>query len=185
MNALGRSPRSQLKTFFSSHGLKTTKQVKEESIQENPTLKRKGNSKKVPKKEAKQQPKVQVIKSKPYKKKKISGALREAVWIKTMGRKFEGKCPVVWCPNTITAFDFQAGHNVPESKGGSTTLPNLIAICARCNFSMGNQYTIDEWNVMHAPGTQPVLSDTPNIPQQPLKISWFKRFCCCFFRRAK
>lgn len=118
----------------------------------------------------------------PYRKKKISGALREAVWIKTMGRAFEGKCPVTWCPNTITVFDFQGGHNIPESKGGTTTLPNLIAICSRCNLSMGNQYTIDEWNAMHAPGTQ--LS-FPSEKQVTLKKqTFFQRLCCCFFRKS-
>ena len=80
-----------------------------------------------------------------YKKAKIPVALREQVWIKKMGRVFEGKCAVDWCNNNITVFDFQSGHNVPESKGGKTTIDNLIPICSRCNLSMGNNYTIDEW----------------------------------------
>ena len=119
-------------------------------------------------------------KAKPYKKKKITGALREAVWIKTMGRTFEGKCPVAWCPNTITVFDFQSGHNIPESKGGSTTLPNLIAICARCNFSMGNQYTIDEWNALHASSSPPPLPPPLPLPRCTFVQKWF----CCFFKQS-
>lgn len=63
-----------------------------------------------------------------------------------MGRVFDGQCRVAWCKNTINAFDFQCGHNVPESKGGKTNMENLIPICARCNNSMGSQFTIDEWN---------------------------------------
>lgn len=63
-----------------------------------------------------------------------------------MGRLFEGQCRVTWCKNTINAFDFQCGHNVPESKGGKTSLDNLVPICCRCNNSMGSQFTIDEWN---------------------------------------
>jgi 5-methylcytosine-specific restriction endonuclease McrA len=82
----------------------------------------------------------------PYKKAAIPKALREQVWIRYMGRKFEGRCRVRWCGNTITVFDFQSGHNIPESKGGRTSIENLVPICARCNVSMGNQYTIDEWN---------------------------------------
>lgn len=78
----------------------------------------------------------------------IPKALREQVWIGYMGRAFEGKCRVRWCRNTITVFDFQCGHNFPESKGGATTLENLVPICARCNLSMGSQYTIGEWNTM-------------------------------------
>jgi 5-methylcytosine-specific restriction endonuclease McrA len=85
-------------------------------------------------------------KAKAKRKATIPKALREQVWLKTMKKTFEGKCPVVWCTNTINAFDFQCGHNVPESKGGKTTLDNLIPLCGRCNISMGDRYTIDEWN---------------------------------------
>lgn len=79
-------------------------------------------------------------------KTKIPKALREAVWIERVGRKFEHKCLVPWCPNTMTVFDFQTGHNVPESRGGATTLENLVPICSRCNLSMSNTYTIKEWS---------------------------------------
>jgi len=79
------------------------------------------------------------------KKKSIPTALREAVWIKHMGRNFEGKCRTTWCQNTITAFEFQAGHDIPESKGGSTDISNLYPICSRCNLSMSNHFTFSEW----------------------------------------
>ena len=84
--------------------------------------------------------------SKKKRKKPIPAALREQVWIVKMGRVFEGKCPVTWCQNNITVFDFQSGHNIPESRGGKTDLENLIPVCSRCNLSMGNEYTIDEWS---------------------------------------
>lgn len=95
------------------------------------------------------------------KKKPIPAALREQVWLKQMGRVFEGKCPTTWCQNNITVFDFQSGHNIPESKGGSTKLDNLIPLCSRCNLSMGNEYTIDEWcrvfeEEIKAPGVEVV-----------------------------
>jgi len=105
--------------------------------------------------------KVTVIKNKKNKKKiiykrripkmnavrkaKIPVALREQVWIKNMGKTFEGKCIISWCNNNITVFDFQCGHNIPESKGGQTTIQNLLPICGRCNLSMANNYTIDQW----------------------------------------
>lgn len=82
----------------------------------------------------------------PYRKTKIPKALREQVWLERIGQRFNGKCKVTWCKNKINAFDFQCGHNIPESKGGQTTLDNLIPICGRCNISMGSRYTIDEWN---------------------------------------
>lgn len=67
-----------------------------------------------------------------YRKKKIPKALREAVWLKAYGRVFDAKCSTTWCPNNITTHDFQAGHCVPESKGGPTTLENLVPLCSRC-----------------------------------------------------
>ena len=82
----------------------------------------------------------------PYKKKNIPRAVREAVWLRHCGRKFERRCMTTWCKNTITAFDFQTGHNIPESKGGTTTIENLVPLCGRCNLSMGNQYTFQEWS---------------------------------------
>ena len=80
-----------------------------------------------------------------YKKQKIPRALREAVWIHYTGKLFERKCFTSWCHNRINAFDFQAGHNIPESKGGTLAIDNLVPICARCNLSMGNRYTFNEW----------------------------------------
>ena len=80
-----------------------------------------------------------------YIKKKIPKALREQLWIQKVGKKFETKCKTTWCRNKINVFDFQAGHDVPECKGGTTELSNLQPICSRCNLSMGSQYTFKEW----------------------------------------
>ena len=81
----------------------------------------------------------------PYKKKKIPKAIREAVWLKQNGKRFEAKCSTPWCRNVINIWDFQAGHCIPESKGGATVLDNLVPLCSRCNLSMASNYTIDEW----------------------------------------
>jgi len=81
----------------------------------------------------------------PYKKKKIPKAMREQLWIQKIGKRFETKCKTTWCKNKITVFDFQAGHDVPESRGGDTTIVNLVPICSRCNLSMGNQFTFKDW----------------------------------------
>ena len=80
------------------------------------------------------------------KKELIPRALREQVWLKTIGKRYESKCYIPWCNNIITVFDFHVGHNIPESKGGSLTIDNLEAICSRCNLSMGNRFTIKEWD---------------------------------------
>lgn len=86
----------------------------------------------------------------------IPKALREQVWLKIFGESFKHKCYVSWCSNEINVFDFHVGHDKPESKGGSLDVNNLKPICARCNLSMSNNYTIQEWN---------------NFQKQP-------RFCC-------
>jgi len=138
---------------------------------------------------------VKVDETKRYKKRKIPAAIREAVWIKHCGRAFEHKCATTWCQNTITAFDFQCGHNIPESKGGTMALTNLYPLCARCNVSMGDRYTIDEWNAIETsslgavtPATTPdaVTPDavTPAAKAQavaqanPIKRTWRQFFSC-------
>lgn len=90
----------------------------------------------------------------------IPKALREQVWIAYAGRCFERKCLVPWCQNTMSVFDFHVGHDVPESEGGATELRNLRPICARCNLSMGAQYSIQEWARISQPvgGTSAVAT---------------------------
>jgi 5-methylcytosine-specific restriction endonuclease McrA len=99
---------------------------------------------------------------KRYRKKKISSALREQVWLHTFGKKFETKCYINWCLNKISIINFQCGHNIPESRGGKTELSNLRPICSRCNLSMANKYTIEEWS---------------NSQEPPPKVGW-RRFLC-------
>jgi hypothetical protein len=90
---------------------------------------------------------VPMPKKEKYKKKHIPQALREQVWIRSCGESFSHKCLTTWCKNTINVFDFHCGHNIPECKGGKTTVENLVAICNRCNLSMGSQFTFKEWCV--------------------------------------
>ena len=81
------------------------------------------------------------------KKKTIPKALKEQVWIKQFGNNtFRAKCPIDWCRNEITPFNYECGHNIPESKKGATSIANLLPICSRCNKSMSNNYSIEEWH---------------------------------------
>jgi hypothetical protein len=125
---------------------------------------------------------VKVDETKPYKKRKIPAAIREAVWIKHCGRAFEHKCATTWCQNTITAFDFQCGHNIPESKGGTMALTNLYPLCARCNVSMGDRYTIDEWNAIETSSLGDAVTPatkTQAVSQaNPIKRTWRQFFSC-------
>ena len=108
------------------------------------------------------------------KKKVISKKLREEVWLKYFGKTFSSKCPIQWCTREISVFSFEVGHNIPESKGGRTTIDNLIPICGDCNRSMGDRYTIDEFSKeFAAPAPAPVT-----IPK-----TIFQRFFGCFSRQ--
>lgn len=81
-----------------------------------------------------------------YKKATIPKAIREQCWTKSFGEVFKHSCYINWCDNEISVFDFHVGHDQPESKGGTLSVDNLKPICARCNLSMSNNYTITEWN---------------------------------------
>lgn len=79
--------------------------------------------------------------------KRIPLALREQVWLLYNGeREFKHKCWVKWCENIITPFNFEVGHNIPKSKGGTIDIDNLRPICGKCNRSMSDSYTIDEFS---------------------------------------
>ena len=90
-------------------------------------------------------------KEKPYRKANIPKAIREQCWIQTMGKNFENECYIPWCKNIINVFDFHVGHDVPESEGGTLDINNIKPICARCNLSMSDNYTIQEWVTFSKP----------------------------------
>jgi hypothetical protein len=82
------------------------------------------------------------------KKNNIPRAIKQQVWLKHIGKKFEDKCTIKWCQNVISVFNFHTGHNIPESKGGTINIDNLRPICSNCNLSMNDTYSIDEWNIL-------------------------------------
>jgi|LauGreStaDraftv2_3_1035109.scaffolds.fasta_scaffold119100_1 5-methylcytosine-specific restriction endonuclease McrA len=105
-------------------------------------------------------------------KKNIPASLRQTVWITYNSEKFHSKCHVSWCKNIITPFTFEVGHNKPESKGGTTTIDNLLPICGWCNRSMGNRYTITEYSESFTP-----RKSSPNSLSNIIPIkSRFRRF---------
>lgn len=78
--------------------------------------------------------------------KKPPKAIREQVWIAYNKSSFNAKCYVYWCKNVITPFKFHVGHDKPKSKNGTFDISNLRPICASCNLSMSNNFTISQWN---------------------------------------
>ena len=89
-----------------------------------------------------------------YHKATIPKAVREQCWLHVFGKKYEHTCYIPWCKNVISVFDFHVGHDEPESKGGSLDISNLKPICARCNHSMSNNYSIQEWMKLTRPQKQ-------------------------------
>jgi 5-methylcytosine-specific restriction endonuclease McrA len=110
---------------------------------------------------------VDLANARRLRKQTIPKAVKEQLWLTHMGKRFEGKCRTSWCKNTITIFDFQCGHNIPESKGGATTLDNLVPICSRCNTSMSNNFTFTDWSLKY----NPVVS------------GWKRYFSCIIFKK--
>lgn len=104
-------------------------------------------------------------------KERIPKALREQVWIQYAGKRFERKCWIPWCSNKMNVFDFHVGHNLPESKGGTLEIGNLRPICARCNLSMSDKYSISEWmefaGVPRFCGIRMCCMAPPSIPGTP------------------
>ena len=118
------------------------------------------------------------------KKKTISKKLKEEVWIKHFGEIFSAKCPISWCSHKITVFCFEAGHNIPESKGGRTAIDNLIPICGECNRSMGDRYTITEFSALHeASKSTPAITATPATPAPIVKKQNFFQRLFCFSQK--
>jgi len=99
-------------------------------------------------------------------KEPIPKRLREVVWNTYNGDKYSSKCHVTWCNNIINVFNYQVGHDIPESKGGSLDIENLKPICGNCNLSMGNKYTITEWSKLIPTDSKHYISKTDTTIQE-------------------
>lgn len=99
----------------------------------------------------------------------IPKAVRKAVWIKYIGKRWSSPCYVSWCSNKLDVLgSWHAGHNIPVSKGGDYSLENLRPICADCNLGMGNRYTINEWSNMFSSCSDVNLRRSPRLAQKYL-----------------
>lgn len=73
--------------------------------------------------------------SKKPKKATIPKALRDAVWVRDIGKNYNGNCYV--CQKEVDITSFECAHIIAEVNGGETTLSNLRITCKICNLSCG------------------------------------------------
>jgi hypothetical protein len=80
------------------------------------------------------------------KRKAIPKAVKNSVWNKYIEtddlKKLIGKC-FVGCGCEITIANFETGHVIAYSKGGSDKVDNLRPICSTCNKSMGTMNLLE------------------------------------------
>ena len=73
-------------------------------------------------------------------KAKIPPWFKKNIWRKQYSADIQSALCPVCSLSTITLESFSAGHIVPESKGGSITIDNIMAICEPCNSQMGTHH---------------------------------------------
>lgn len=98
------------------------------------------------------------------KRRPIDKNTRDAVWLKYMGNKTEGKC---YCCNTRTihVLDFQVGHNKAIAKGGNDNILNLRPICGSCNRGMGTM-SIEKYREKYFMNQQNVSKKEPRTSEK-------------------
>jgi hypothetical protein len=77
-------------------------------------------------------PKYQIPRTRPPRKRKAIGVDREAIWKKT-----GGKC--CYCGSKLTRSGMTIDHLHPVAKGGRNDLANLVPACRSCNSSKGTK----------------------------------------------
>ena len=79
----------------------------------------------------------------PYKKQKIPKSVRTHVWDLYIGQHInEHRC--LCCKKTLIKItNFDVGHVIAESNGGSLEINNLRPICSVCNHAMQSMNMID------------------------------------------
>jgi 5-methylcytosine-specific restriction endonuclease McrA len=91
---------------------------------------------------------VEAYPAKSGKKEKIKPFLKDMLWTRYHTSADVAQCPICTVKR-IFPENFDAGHIIPESYGGETTLDNLRPICKTCNSSMGTTHMFTYAWVQH------------------------------------
>jgi hypothetical protein len=86
------------------------------------------------------------------KRKTIPKTIRNKVWRKYCGNSLDSKC--FCCQEHLSYECWEAGHVIPDSKGGQPTIENLRPICLACNRSMGTMNMMEFMKKYKLPGKQ-------------------------------
>jgi hypothetical protein len=76
-------------------------------------------------------------------KRAISKSMKSKLWNEKIGTEVGEVYCIVCMNNKINMMNFECGHIVPESKGGETSVDNLLPICGLCNKSMATKHMRD------------------------------------------
>ncbi len=109
-------------------------------------------------------------KPKRGKRRTISKDLRAEVWKLHIGiSKAEGPCYA--CGRTIHITEFDVGHNIAKSKGGTDNVKNLRPICRQCNRGMATMSIETYKKKLKGPATRKKKTGgtTARKKQQPSK----------------
>ena len=87
--------------------------------------------------------------SKSSKRRPIPRAVRFTVWNTYVG-KSQGMGECCCCRAFVSQQDFECGHVLAASKGGSDDVANLRVLCHSCNSSMGSMH-MDEFIRLYFP----------------------------------
>ena len=70
-------------------------------------------------------------------------SMKSKLWNQKIGTELGEVYCIVCMNNKINMMNFECVHIIPESKGGETSIDNLLPICGLCNKSMATKHMRD------------------------------------------
>jgi len=111
---------------------------------------------------------------KQKKRKGIPKKVKNDSWDKYIGNDVANVFCLVCNVTKINQKDFEAGHIIADSCGGSATIDNILPVCRACNTSMGStemshyikeHYPLNMSNFINKQYNTPPIQSTSFIPR--------------------